>query len=45
MKTLIASVIATLLLASGVLAAPGGSSDFYPSGHESYTGIGQERGQ
>ena len=45
MKTFIAEVVATLLLASGVLAAPGDRSDFYPSGHESYTGIGQERGQ
>jgi hypothetical protein len=42
-KTLIAAVIATLMLASGALAAPGGwISDFYPVGHESYTGAGQE---
>ena len=42
-KTLIAVVIATLMLASGALAAPGaGTSDFYPVGHESYTGAGQE---
>ena len=35
MKTLIAAVVATLMLASGSLAAPGGSSDFYPAGHGS----------
>jgi hypothetical protein len=44
-KTLITAVIATLMLASGVVAAPGGSSDFYPVGHESYTGTGQELAQ
>ena len=42
MKTFIAAVIATLLFASGALAAPGDRPDFYPSGHESYTGQGQE---
>jgi hypothetical protein len=40
-KTVIAAVIATLMLASGALAAPGGSADFYPTGHESYTASGQ----
>ena len=40
-----AATIATFVLASGALAAPGGSSDFYPAGHESYTGTGQEPGR
>ena len=42
MKAIIAAVFATLVLASGAIAAPGDRSDFYPSGHESYTGQGQE---
>lgn len=39
MKSMIAAAIATVLLASGAIAAPGVSHDFYPDGHESYTGI------
>ena len=46
MKTLIAAAVATLMLAGGALAAPGGGiSDFYQVGHESYTGTGQEGGR
>ena len=39
MKSMIAATLATILLASGAIAAPGVSHDFYPDGHESYTGI------
>jgi hypothetical protein len=39
MKSMIAAAVATLMLASGALAAPGVSHDFYPDGHESYTGL------
>lgn len=45
MKTIIAALVATIAFASGTLAAPGGSSDFYPVGHESYTASGQESGR
>jgi hypothetical protein len=39
MKAMIAAAFATILLVSGAMAAPGGSKDFYPDGHESYTGV------
>lgn len=45
MKTIVAAVFATLMLVGGALAAPGDRADFYPSGHESFTGQGQESGQ
>jgi hypothetical protein len=45
MKAVIAAVFATIMLASGALAAPVGTSDFYPTGHESYTGSGAESGR
>jgi hypothetical protein len=45
MKSIIAAVFATLVLASGAIAAPGDRSDFYPSGHESFTGQSGETGQ
>jgi hypothetical protein len=38
MKSIFAAAVATLILASGALAAPGTGYDFYPDGHESYTG-------
>ena len=44
MKAIIAAVFATLVFASGAIAAPG-DRDFYPTGHESFTGQGQESGQ
>lgn len=45
MKTMIAALVATIAFASGTFAAPGGSSDFYPVGHESYTASAQESGR
>src|SRR5512134_3777757 len=42
MTTMIAALVATIAFASGTFAAPGGSSDFYPVGHESYTASAQE---
>jgi hypothetical protein len=45
MKTIIAAAFAILVLASGAIAAPGDRSDFYPSGHESFTGQGGETGR
>jgi hypothetical protein len=38
MKTITAAVLATLVLASAAMAAPGAIQSFYPDGHESYTG-------
>jgi hypothetical protein len=42
MKTII---VAAFAIPSGAIAAPGDRSDFYPSGHESFTGQGGETGQ
>ena len=45
MKTMIAALVVTIAFAGGTLAAPGGSSDFYPVGHESYTASGHQSGR